>query len=208
MALDGASHRGLAFGAERFAVGAHPVHRLRAPGVALLEARQHIAREELVGALGRFPIGPVMGEQQDAAKAAGLAPVILQDAQCVIGCADRTPAALVDRLDARHADRRTALGVDRIGIELPLLEAGAGILDRLLAGLGEVKRRHDPVVLAVHDATLPLRLGIGEFPVVVKCVVAVRAAGHHAQHAEVVAPGELAAIRGDSTGDRQMRARL
>jgi len=108
MALDGVGHGTLALGAEGFAIGAHPIHRLRAPGVALLEARQHVAGEELIRALGRLPTGPVVGEQQDAAKAAGLGPIVLQYPQRVVGGADGTAAALVDRLDARHADRGTA----------------------------------------------------------------------------------------------------
>ena len=73
---------------------------MRAPGAALLEARQYVAREQLVGALGRLPFGPVVREQQDAAKAAGLGPIILEHLQCVVGCADGAQPALVDRLDA------------------------------------------------------------------------------------------------------------
>src|SRR6516165_7767084 len=139
--LDGARCGGFAFGAERFAIGTHPVHRLRAPGVALFKARQHIAREQFVGALGRLPIGPVMGEHQNAAKTTRFGPVVLQYAQCVVGRANGAAPAFVDLLDARHADRGTTLGIDRIRVELPLLEAGADIVDRLLSRLGDMEWR-------------------------------------------------------------------
>src|SRR6266568_7569060 len=96
VALDGARRGGLALGAEGFPVLAHPVHRLRAPGAALLKARQDVAREQFVGALGRLPIGPIVRQHQDAAKAAGLGPVVLQDPQRVVRRADRTTPAFVD----------------------------------------------------------------------------------------------------------------
>ena len=149
-----------------------------------------------------------MRQHQDAAEAAGLGPVVLQHPQRVVGRADGAASASVDLLDARHADSGAALGIDRIRIELPLLKPGADVLDRLLARLGDMERRHDAKVGAIHDAALCCRLGVGQLPIVVECVVAVRAASHHAQHAEVIAPGELAAIRRHRAGDGQVRSRL
>src|SRR6202011_6198214 len=66
VALYGTGCGGLAFGAERLTIGAHPIHRLRTPQAALLEAWQDVAREQFIGALGRLPIGPIMREHQDA----------------------------------------------------------------------------------------------------------------------------------------------
>ena len=43
------------------------------PGVAVLEARHHVAREELVALLGVVPRGPVVRELQEGAEAARLA---------------------------------------------------------------------------------------------------------------------------------------
>src|SRR5215471_188979 len=87
-----------------------------------------------------------MSEHHNAAKAAGLLPIILQHPQGVVWRADGAAPALVDRLDARHADRGTAFGVDRMGVELPFLKADPHILDRLVAGLGDMERRHDAIV--------------------------------------------------------------
>ena len=58
-----------------------------------------------------------------------------------------------------------------------------------------MERRHDAIIGAVHGAALRRRLAVGEVPVVVERVVAVGAAGRDAQHAEIVAAGELAAIQ-------------
>jgi hypothetical protein len=83
MPLDGARSSRLASRAERFAIGAHPIHRLRAPGAGLFKARQYVAREQFVGALCRLPIRPIMRGHQDAAEAARLGPILLQNSQRV-----------------------------------------------------------------------------------------------------------------------------
>src|SRR5262249_60208172 len=95
---------------------------------------------------------------------------------------------------ARHADCGTAFGVDRMGVELPFLKAGPHILDRLVAGLGDMERRHDAIAGPVHRAALRARLRTGELPVVVQRVVAVLAACADAYHAQTVAAGELAPL--------------
>ena len=74
MFVDGRLNRSLRLSAGRFifglGVGIVPVAQL--VGVTL-EMRMNIARNELVAALGRRPIRPIMCEQQHAAEAAARA---------------------------------------------------------------------------------------------------------------------------------------
>src|ERR1700732_4571346 len=49
VALYGTGCGGLAFGAERLTIGTHPIHRLRTPQAALLEARQEDAGVQRAG---------------------------------------------------------------------------------------------------------------------------------------------------------------
>ena len=49
VALYGTGCGGLAFGAERLTIGAHPIHRLRTPQTARLEARQQLHRFDVFG---------------------------------------------------------------------------------------------------------------------------------------------------------------
>ena len=69
-----------------------------------------------------------MRQHQDAAEAAGLLPVILQNAQCVVGRADGPPAAGIDFIDAENWIERTELperlaiiGGGYIGLEMSQL---------------------------------------------------------------------------------------
>src|SRR5580704_5540146 len=61
---------GVTLGAKLVAVVAAPLVRRRAASVELGEMRHHIARIELVGALRRLEIGPVMGLLQERAERA------------------------------------------------------------------------------------------------------------------------------------------
>ena len=176
--------------------------------VGAVEARQHIAREELVGALGRLPIGPIMRQHQDAAEAAGLVPEFLQHRDRVIGRADRAAAIGDDAFEAAEADRLTAQRADRIGVVLPFVETPAHILHRLLARLGDVERRHQPPIAALDRLAVLGRVIGGDLPIQIERVVAHAVRDRDAEHAEAEAAGDLAAVRRDRAGDREMRPRL
>src|SRR5690606_2661174 len=72
MLRDARADRHHGFAHEGRAVVARPVERGFAVFVEALELREDIARHQFVGALGVFPVGPVMRELHEAAKAARL----------------------------------------------------------------------------------------------------------------------------------------
>ena len=119
----------------------------------VLEARRHVAGDELVGVAGGRGVGPLVAHEQEGAEAAGLGlqPLDLRDG--VVHGADDREARGVERVD----ERLEVLGVGGEGqrghpLEVvdPLLEAEGDVGHRLLLGVGDVHRPDEAPLVAVH----------------------------------------------------------
>ena len=181
-------------------------------GVAL-ELRHHLARDELVRALRRRRIGPVVREQEIRAEPAiRLLPQPLDLRGAGVRRADGAETGAVDELDhladrvADHSHLRKRC--DLLEVAEPVLDAVLDVAIRLLLGFCDMAQTDEPPLAAVRGLAVSLRFCRQHVPVQRQRVEAGGGGGPDREHAGTMPASELRAGRRGDRRDRHVEQRI
>ncbi len=204
-----------------FCSSAMPGRRLRRPrlgverGLGLaLEERHHVLGDQLVGAVRRDGVGPLVGQQEHGAEALATGrPASASAPPRPRPCRSAPmPEVLTKSIISRTLlalDRHLREGGDLLEVAEPLLDAVLDVAVGLLARLGDVHEPDEAPLRAVDRGAEGLRALLHHVPVVGQRVEARRGQrGADRQQAHAVAAGQPRAGRRGDGGDRDVQVRL